>query len=165
MARSTAASTSPTTRASISTAALLVSTDNPGSPNLQAGLAKLPVFTTVGGSAGLGQQFNRLDLSIKGDVERTVYQDSSVRPTARPPAMTTAITINMPATLRGGYELSPGVKPYVEIDADSRVHDLNTDFSGFQRDSKGLTGMVGSTFKLTQSADRRCRHRLRHAHL
>jgi hypothetical protein len=32
---------------------VLVSTDNPGSPNLQAGLARLPVFTRFGGSAGL----------------------------------------------------------------------------------------------------------------
>ena len=54
---------------------VLVSTDNPGSPNLRPGLAKLPIFTTFGGSAGLGQKFNRLDLSIKGDFERTVYQE------------------------------------------------------------------------------------------
>ena len=39
---------------------LLVATDNPGSPNLQAGLAKLPVFTTFGGSAGIGQQLQSL---------------------------------------------------------------------------------------------------------
>ncbi len=55
---------------------LLVSTDNPGSPNLQACLAKLPVFVTVGGSAGLGHSFNRLDVSLKGDIECTIYQDS-----------------------------------------------------------------------------------------
>ena len=53
---------------------MLVSTDNPGSPNLQAGLAKLPIFTTFGGSAGIGQKFNRFDLSLKGDAERTAYQ-------------------------------------------------------------------------------------------
>ncbi len=62
---------SPARRASISTAALLVGTDNPGSPNLQAGLAKLPIYTTFGGGAGVGQKFNRFDLSLKGDAERT----------------------------------------------------------------------------------------------
>src|SRR6185437_932476 len=51
---------------------LLVSTDSPNSPNLQAGLAKLPVFARFGADAGMGQRFNRLDLSLKGDVERTV---------------------------------------------------------------------------------------------
>ena len=44
---------------------LLVATDNPGSPNLQAGLAKLPIFATVGGTAGIGQRFSRFDLSVK----------------------------------------------------------------------------------------------------
>src|SRR5471030_971937 len=47
----------------------LVSTDNPNSPNLQADLAKLPIYVTTGGSAGLGQHFNRFDVSVKGDAE------------------------------------------------------------------------------------------------
>ena len=48
---------------------VLVSTDNPGSPNLQAGLAKLPIYVTGGGTVRIGQRFNRFDLSIKGDVD------------------------------------------------------------------------------------------------
>ena len=52
-----------------------ISTDNPGSPNLQAGLAKLPVFTTVGGSAGIAHRFNRFELAVKGTAERTAYQE------------------------------------------------------------------------------------------
>jgi hypothetical protein len=125
---------------------LLISTDNPGSPNLQAGLAKLPVFTTMGGSIGLGQKFNRLDLSIKGDIERTMYQDSSLVDGTT--ASNQDRNYNQyTGKLRGGYDLSP--MPYVELDVDTRRHDLNTDFSGFQRDSNGVTGIVGSTFKLT----------------
>ena len=53
---------------------VLLATDNPGSPNLQAGLAKLPIYTTFGGGAGLGQKFSRFDVSLKGDAERTAYQ-------------------------------------------------------------------------------------------
>jgi hypothetical protein len=52
--------------------------------------------------------------------------------------------------LRGSYEMTPGVKPYVEVRADTRVHDLNADISSYQRDSKGLTGTVGTTFELTR---------------
>ena len=55
---------------------LLVSTDNPGSPNIQAGLAKYPVYTTLGGTFGVDQNFNRLDVSAGATVDRTVYQDS-----------------------------------------------------------------------------------------
>lgn len=128
---------------------LLVSTDNPGSPNLQAGLATLPINTTFGGYAGLGHRFNRFELSIKGDAERTVYQNSKLTDGS--------IASNedrnydqYSGTLRGGYELLPGVIPFAEVTADTRVHDLRTDFSGFQRDSNGLTGKIGSTFKLSE---------------
>ncbi len=127
----------------------LVSTDNPGSPNLQADLAKLPIFTTFGGNAGLGQRFNRFDLSIKGDAERTIYQHSSL--TDGSTASNDDRNYNQyGGTLRGGYELSPGVTPFLEAGADTRVHDLNTDFSGYQRNSKGLTGKAGSTFELSR---------------
>ena len=97
---------------------VLVSTDNPGSPNLQAGLAKLPIFTTFGGSAGIGQRFNRFDLAIKGDVERTVYQNSTL--TDGSTASNDDRNYNQySGTLRGGYELTPGVKPFVEVGADT----------------------------------------------
>ena len=101
----------------------LVSTDNPGSPNLQAGLSKLPVFTTFGGSVGLGQRFNRFELDGKGDAERTVYQNSSL--TDGTTASNEDRQYNQyGGALRGSYELTPGVKPFVEVGADTRVHDL-----------------------------------------
>jgi len=127
---------------------LLISTDNPGSPNLQAGIAKLPVFATFGGSGGVTHQFDRFELGVKGDVERTEYEDSTL--TDGTIASNADRNYNQyTGALRGGYELMPGVKPFVEVSTDSRVHDLATDFEGFQRDSTGLTGKVGSTFELT----------------
>jgi hypothetical protein len=128
---------------------VLVSTDNPGSPNLQAGLAKLPIFITYGGNAGIGHRFNRFELSVKGDAERTAYQQSTL--TDGSIASNDDRDYNQyGGMLRGGYELSPGVTPFVEVGADTRVHDLNADFSGFQRNSKGVTGKVGSTFELSR---------------
>ena len=128
---------------------LLVATDNPGSPNLQPGLAKLPVFTTFGGSGGVTHQFNRFELGIKGDVERTVYQNST-RTDGSTASNADRQYNQYTGTLRGGYEMTPGVKPYVEVRADTRVHDLNADISKYQRDSKGLTGTIGTTFELTR---------------
>ena len=129
---------------------ILVSTDNPGSPNIQqAGLAKLPIYTTFGGFAGIRHEFNRFELGVKGDVQRTAYQDSTL--TDGNTASNKDRNYNQyTGTLRGSYELLPGVKPYVEASADSRVHDLATDSGGYQRDSKGLTGKVGSTFELAR---------------
>ena len=42
----------------------------------------------------------------------------------------------------------PGVKPFIEASADTRVHDLETDTAGYQRNSKGLTGLVGTSVNL-----------------
>jgi hypothetical protein len=127
----------------------LVSTDNPGSPNLQAGLAQLPVFTTVGGSAGIDQRFNRFDLTVKGDAERTVYQNSKLTDGTTASNADRAFD-QYGGTLRGGYELTPGVTPFVEVGADTRVHDLNVDFSGYQRNSNGTTGLLGTSFDLSK---------------
>src|SRR6185312_3553639 len=52
---------------------LRVATDNPGSPNIQAGLARYPIYTTFGGSVGIDQGFNRLDVAVGGSFDRTVY--------------------------------------------------------------------------------------------
>jgi hypothetical protein len=110
-------------------------------------LAKLPMFATFGGSAGIGQKFNRFDLSLKGDAERTVYQQSTL--TDGSTASNEDRNYNQyGAILRGGYELLPGVTPFVELGTDTRRHDLPIDTSGFQRNSKGVTGKLGSTFDL-----------------
>jgi len=128
---------------------LLVSTDNPGSPNLQAGLAKLPIYVTGGGTLGLGERLNRFDLAIKGDVSRTIYQNST---------LTDGSTASNDdrnydqygGILRGSYELSPSLAPFVEVGADTRIHDLNVDFSGYQRNSKGATALAGAKFEFTR---------------
>jgi len=52
--------------------------DNPGSPNIQAGLARYPVYTTIGSTVGVDQNVNRLQLSAGGTVDRTVYTDSKL---------------------------------------------------------------------------------------
>jgi len=131
------------------TGRLLVSTDNPGSPNLPAGLARLPIFTTAGGSLGLGHRFNRFDLSVKGDAERTSFQDSKL--TDGSIASNASRNYDQYAgTVRGGYELSPGLMPFVDFTSDQRKHDVSPDPNGYRRDSTGMTGRVGTRFELSR---------------
>jgi hypothetical protein len=42
------------------------------------------------------------------------------------------------------------MKPFIELDADRRQHDLPVDFSGFARDSDGRAVKLGSTFELSR---------------
>jgi hypothetical protein len=128
---------------------LLVATDNPGSPNIQAGLARLPVSTDVGGSVGLGQRFNRFDFALKGGIDRTTYQNS-VFTDGTTETNDDRNFDQYSAQLRTAYELTPGVKPFVELDADRRHHDLALDRFGTDRDSDGRAAKVGSTFELSR---------------
>jgi hypothetical protein len=126
----------------------LLSTDNPGSPDLRADLAKLPIYTTLGASAGAAHRFNRFEIAAKGDIDRTTYQDSKL--TDGSTASNEDRNYNQyGGQLRGSYELLPGVKPFAEIGADARVHDLTVNGGGFRRDSRGVTVRGGSTFELT----------------
>lgn len=128
---------------------LLVGTDYPNSPNVQAGLSRLPIFTTFGGVAGIAHRFNRLEVGVKGTVDRTVWQSSSLVDGTT--ADNNDRNLNQyGGTLRAGYELRPGVTPYVEAGYDTRVHDLTTDYFGYQRDSRAWLGRVGTTFELSR---------------
>jgi hypothetical protein len=128
---------------------LRVSTDNPGSPNVQAGLAKYPIYTTLGGTFGVDQNFNRLQISAGGTVDRTVYTDSKLTDGST----TTNDDRNFNqfgGVGRVSYDLLPGVKPFVEAEGDSRIHDVTFDRSGFQRDSSGGYAKGGTSFEFSR---------------
>jgi hypothetical protein len=123
----------------------VVGTDNPGSPNVQAGLSRFPVFTTLGGSLGLTQRFNRVEVTVKGTAERTEFQDSVF--TDGTSQGNHDRDFNRYAVLmRTSYDLMPGIKPFVEAGYDVREHDLQVDRFGLDRDSTGWTAKAGSTF-------------------
>jgi hypothetical protein len=128
---------------------LRVSTDNPGSPNVQAGLASYPIYTTLGGTFGVDQNFNRLNIAAGGTVDRTVYTDSKLTDG------TTSSNDDRNFTQYGGvgrvsYELTPALKPFFEAEGDSRVHDLQFDRYGYQRDSSGGYAKAGTSFELSR---------------
>jgi hypothetical protein len=125
----------------------LVSTNNPGSPNNQAGLAKLPIYTDAGGTLGLAQTFNRLQVTGKATFDRISYENSEL--TNGESVSNADQDYNQyGGTLRVGYELDPGLKPFVEGGGDERVYDLEFDAAGLQRDSTGSSVKVGGDVDL-----------------
>jgi hypothetical protein len=128
---------------------LRVSTDNPGSPNVQAGLADYPVYTTLGGTFGVDQNFNRLQLSAGATVDRTVYQYSKL--TDGTSTSNDDRNFNQFGGVgRVSYDLLPGLKPFAEVEGDSRVHDLRFDRSGYERDSSGGYVKAGTSFEFSR---------------
>jgi hypothetical protein len=128
---------------------LRVTTDNPGSPNIQAGLVGYPIYATFGGTFGFDQRFNRLQISAGGTFDRTVYEDSTL--TDGEHSSNDDRDYNQYGGIsRVSYELKPGLKPFVEVEGDDRVHDLQFDRSGFERDSTGGYAKAGTSFEFSR---------------
>jgi hypothetical protein len=128
---------------------LRLATDNPGSPNVQAGLASYPIYTTLGGTFGFDQRFNRLQVSGGGTIDRTSYTNSTL--TDGEHASNDDRNFDQFGGVgRVSYELTPAVKPFVEAEGDTRVHDLQFDRSGFERDSNGGYAKAGTSFEFTR---------------
>jgi hypothetical protein len=125
----------------------LLFTDYLGSPNIQVGLSHLPIGMDYGATVGFGQRFNRFDVTLKGLVDRTVYNDSEFIDGST--SSNAGRNFNRYGTqLRTSYEVTPGVKPFVEIGADLRQYDLEVDAGGNDRTSTGRYGKVGTAFEL-----------------
>ena len=125
----------------------IVSTDNPGSPNIQAGLATLPINTTVGGTLGVAEEFGRFDVSLKGTLDRSMYSNAQL--TDGESANYDYRNFDQYAgILRVGYEIDPGLKPFVEVDEDTRIHDLAVDNFGEDRNSNGSSAKLGADLNL-----------------
>ncbi|MGA3309873.1 MAG: outer membrane beta-barrel protein [Xanthobacteraceae bacterium] len=124
---------------------VLVSTDNPGSPNLPAQLARLPINTDVGDTIGIGQEFNRLAVLFRGTFDRATY-DASQLTDGTTSSNADRNFDQYAGILRAGYDLGTGLAPFVELQEDERIHD--EEFDGLQRDSTGTTVKVGSAVDL-----------------
>ncbi|MEN3346758.1 MAG: hypothetical protein V7632_393, partial [Bradyrhizobium sp.] len=128
---------------------LRAATDNPGSPNIQAGLSEYPVYTTIGSTVGFDQRFNRLQVSAGATVDRTSYQQS--RLTDGSTFSNDDRNFNQYGGIgRLSYEVLPWLKPFAEMEGDSRVHDQRVDRGGYQRDSNGGYAKAGTSFELTR---------------
>jgi hypothetical protein len=123
--------------------------DSPSDPNLPQGIAKPPLYYQTGATAGLAHRFNRLEISAKGLFDRTAYDNAELNN-----GTTTSLKDRnydqYSGLLRAGYEVYPGITPFVEGGMDRRIHDLQYDFNGIQRDSDGKLVRGGSTFELTR---------------
>jgi putative beta-barrel porin BBP2 len=114
----------------ISQLRLRLATDNPGSPNIQAGLARYPVYATFGSTVGVDRTFNRFEVAAGATVDRTAYTDSKLTDGS------TFGNDDRNFNQYGGvgrisYDLKPGLKPFVEIEGDTRVHDQAADRNGY----------------------------------
>ncbi|ABY31984.1 conserved hypothetical proteinn [Methylorubrum extorquens PA1] len=123
-----------------------------GSPDLGAGggATTRPLFATYGATAGVQENFNRLQLSLRGSIDRSVFEDAQLG------NGTTIIQSDRDANqyglrLRAGYEISPAITPFVETFLDTRVYDTPVDQFGLRRDSDGVAFTAGAAVALNST--------------
>ncbi len=120
----------------------LLNTDNPGSPNLQAQLSRLPINTDLGGTLGVTHEFNRLSFALLGTYDAAQY-DNSVLTDGERISNATRNFNQTAGILRLSYDLDPGLKPFVQVQHDVRTHQLDP-----QRNSNGTSVQVGGDIDL-----------------
>lgn len=124
-------------------------TENSTSVNLPGGTTGRTLYYQTGLALGATRSFGRFSLSLRGTLDRLMYGDASV-------ATGTVSQIGRDYNtyglrLRAGYEITPGIQPFVEVGTDQRIHDVGVDSSGYRRDSFGMIARVGSSFELART--------------
>jgi hypothetical protein len=95
----------------------VLDTQRPGSPELNAPVTARPLVSSFGASVGATQTFNRLRLELRGGVDRTIYEDAQL-PSGVILRQSDRNVTQYGVKLRAGYEVSPGIKPFVDVLAD-----------------------------------------------
>ncbi|MDX3806907.1 outer membrane beta-barrel protein [Bosea thiooxidans] len=126
-----------------------LTTQRPGSPDLTANVQGRPQVWQYGGSAGITHDFNRLQLTLRGSVDRSDYEDAQLSSGALLSQKDRNMT-DYGLRLRAAYEVTPGIKPFVQAEIDRRDFDEKSDSSGYMRSSDGMTARLGSTFEITR---------------
>ncbi len=127
----------------------VVDTQRPGSPELNVSVRDRPLVSSFGATAGGTDTIGRLSLGLRGSIDRTEYENGTF-------SNGTLVRLDdqnfndYGITARADYEVAPGLRPFVELTGDTRVHDRRIDLSGFARDSNGILGRVGSTFEFSR---------------
>ena len=126
-----------------------IDSQRPGSPDLTSTVKGRPLTYQTGASAGYTQKFGNTSLTGTVLADRYDFQDGKTTSGLTVSQKDRALTA-YGAKLRGAYEITPGITPYVEASVDRRTYDMSVDTSGYQRDSVGAAAKVGTTFEISR---------------
>ena len=123
-----------------------LTTENPGSPDAVSGVVRPPNVYSFGTTLGVVQRFNRFEVGVRGLVDRYLYENAELT-NGTFFDLSDRKYIAYGARLRGAYEWTPGIKPFVETGIDTRKFDLDVDFTGIRRGSDGWLARAGVAFE------------------
>lgn len=127
-----------------------VDTQRPGSTELTNAVKGRPAYYTHSGSLGVTHTIGRTAITAAALVDRTTYDNGTTYAGTTYDQQDRNYT-TYGGRLRGAYEITPGIMPFVEVSADTRQHDQEVDATGYRRSSVGAIARAGSTFELTRT--------------
>ncbi|MGX5847195.1 outer membrane beta-barrel protein [Mesorhizobium sp. PL10] len=119
-----------------------IAPESASSPNAIPGVASQPIRQTVDGSLAIKKDVGKLRFALTGAVSHDFYGDAKLSGgmvLSQKDRDSTLYT----ATLRTGYEISPAITPFAEVEVGRRAYDLRVDSGGFERSSTRLGARAG----------------------
>jgi hypothetical protein len=101
-----------------------------------------PLRQTLDGSLGIEKDVGKARFGLTGAVEHDVYGDAKLSSGGTLSQKARDSTLYT-ATLRGGYEISPALTPFVEIETGRRLYGQRIDDSGYERSATRLGARAG----------------------
>jgi hypothetical protein len=127
-----------------------LTTEQPNSVNLPVATQSRPLAWTYGSSLQSEYHPGFWDFTLRGNVDRTEYGDATLADgTILDQSARDYTQYGLRARL--GYDITPGVKPFVEARVDTIQYDQTLDLSGFARSSNGFAALVGTAFEFTRT--------------
>lgn len=114
----------------------------PGDPERPEGISGRPENLRLGAGGGITYKPNRLSLGLKGDVDRRIYEDAELNNGGildNEDRNYTAYRLG----LRAGYELDPGLEPFVEVEGNKREYDVDQNDDGLLHNTDGYKAYAG----------------------
>ncbi|TGP23748.1 MULTISPECIES: outer membrane beta-barrel protein [unclassified Mesorhizobium] len=121
--------------------------ESASSPDAIAGVTSQPLRQTVDGSLGVEKDVGKMRYTLTGAVTHDFYGDAELSDGTVLSQKDRDSTLYS-ATLRTGYQVSPAITPFAEVEAGRRVYDLRLDSNGFERSSTRLGARAGLEFDM-----------------
>lgn len=112
------------------------------SPLAVTGVERQPIRHRLTGEVGLAKGLGPLRFAVTGIVTRDRYGDAELSDGTELSQDDRNSTLTL-ARLRAGYELSPALSPFVELEAGRRFYDETYDDAGYERSASRLGVRAG----------------------
>lgn len=131
------------------TLAYSVGRESASSPVIIVGVAEQPLRHSIDASLGLERSLGRLRLGVTGELSRNQYGDALLSDDTTLSQSDRNATLAL-VKLRGGYEISPALTPYIELEGGYRFYDEKLDSAGYERSALRLGGRAGVVIEISE---------------